>query len=167
MCCVLIAVLQLWLKESDEYEQLMGRTADPRLEKVLALIDKGVPPQTALNRHGNPVSLEHLCRDCTFCPMRWASSGVSVRTQLDEQASLAHGDGWIGHVGGLSSRETGQSASRGARCRPALHDGRRCIGPILNYYAKKNRAYCHRPIRPCNRDLYERIPHYSTALAVP
>ena len=43
MCCVLIAVLQLWLKESDEYEQLMGRTADPRLEKVLALIDEGVP----------------------------------------------------------------------------------------------------------------------------
>jgi hypothetical protein len=133
MCCVLIAVLQLWLKESDEYEQLMGRTADPRLEKVLALIDKGVPPQTALNRHCNPVrSLEHLCRDGTFCRMRWASSGVSVRTQLDEQASLAHGDGWIGHVGGLRSRETGQSASRGARCRPALHDGRRRIGPILN-----------------------------------
>jgi hypothetical protein len=130
--CADRAVLQLWLKESDEYEQLMGRTADPRLEKVLALIDKGVPPQTALNRHGNPVSLEHLCRDGTFCRMRWASSGVSVRTQLDEQASLAHGDGWIGHVGGLRSRETGQSASRGARCRPALHDGRRRIGPILN-----------------------------------
>ena len=51
MCCVLIAVLQLWLKESDDYEEIMVRTADPRLEKVLALIDKGVSPQTARNRH--------------------------------------------------------------------------------------------------------------------
>ena len=38
----------------------MVRMADSRLEKVLALIDKGVSPETALKRHGNPVSLEHL-----------------------------------------------------------------------------------------------------------
>jgi hypothetical protein len=165
MCCVLIAVLQLWLKESDEYEQLMVRTADPRASRKSWRSSTRASP---LRRRA--IAIRSLCImmccDGTFCRMRWTSSGVSVKTQLDEQASLAHGDGWIGYVGGLRSRETGQSASQGARCRPALHDGRRRIGPILNY-VKKNRAECHRPIRPCNRDLYERIPHYSTALAVP
>jgi hypothetical protein len=40
----------------------MVRTADPRVKKVLALIGKGVEPETALQRHGNPVTIKHLKR---------------------------------------------------------------------------------------------------------
>ena len=53
-------MVQLQLTKSEENESLMGRTSDPRLDKVLALIDRGIAPETALQRHGNPVSLEHL-----------------------------------------------------------------------------------------------------------
>ena len=55
-----VYVVQLQLTKSEENESLMGRTSDPRLDKVLALIDRGIAPETALQRHGNPVSLEHL-----------------------------------------------------------------------------------------------------------
>jgi hypothetical protein len=38
----------------------MVRTADPRVKKVLALIGKGVEPETALQRHGNPVTINNI-----------------------------------------------------------------------------------------------------------